>query len=99
MAKGIVKELYTPIRDNVCTYSSTVYWSYTCQSEKMIGWRLSHQFFVALFMIGCIGIVVDASRVILTDNGYNNLVVAISYETPITQSETIINNLQVCVIK
>ena len=47
-------------------------------------------------MIGFIGIVVDASRVILTDNGYNNLVVAISYETPITQSETIINNLQVC---
>ena len=62
----------------------------------MIGWRLSHQFFVALFMIGFIGIVVDASRVILTDNGYNILVVAISYETPITQSETIINNLQVC---
>jgi hypothetical protein len=40
--------------------------------------------------------IVDATRVTLSNNnGYKNLVVAISYETPRAQSEMIINNIQV----
>ena len=42
---------------------------------------------------------VEASRVTLTNNGYKNLVVAISNETPVNQSDIIISNIKVNSIK
>ena len=38
----------------------------------------------------------QASRVIITENGYSDLVVAVSPDVPSNQSQLIIGNIQVC---
>jgi hypothetical protein len=56
------------------------------------------QLFVLLFVINTAewhDVTVGASRVTLTDNGYKNLVVAISPAAQIDQSESIIKNIKV----
>lgn len=70
--------------------------SILAQSDKMVRWTLTLRFWVSLLMINSgrwIGI--DASRVTMTNSGYNNLVVAISSETPASQSGIIIDNIKV----
>jgi hypothetical protein len=60
--------------------------------------QLSVLFFL-LYNTGWYHIAVEASRVTLTNNGYKNLVVAISSETPVNQSDIIISNIKVNSIK
>jgi hypothetical protein len=73
-----------------------VFSSILAQSDKMVRWTLTLRFWVSLLMISCgrwIGM--DASRVTMTESSYNNLVVAISSETPVSQSGIIIDNIKV----
>ncbi len=66
--------------------------------DKMDKSTLAQWFATLLFVIytaSWAGIAVEASKVTLTKNGYNDLVVAISSEAPVDQAETIINNIKV----
>jgi hypothetical protein len=55
--------------------------------------------FVIYTANGRSGIAVEASKVVLNKNGYDDLVVAISTEAPVAQAETIIDNIKVCILK
>lgn len=68
------------------------------QSDKM-GRSALVRLFVLIFVINATGrndrVSVNASRVTLTNNGYRNLVVAISPSAHADQSEIIISNIKV----
>ncbi len=67
------------------------------QSDKM-GRSGLVRLFVLIFVINATGrndVSVNASRVTLTNNGYKNLVVAISPSAHADQSEIIISNIKV----
>ena len=68
------------------------------QSDKMDRSALV-RLFVLIFVINATGrndhVSVNASRVTLTNNGYRNLVVAISPSAHADQSEIIISNIKV----
>jgi hypothetical protein len=67
------------------------------QSDKM-GRSALARLFVLIFVINATGrndVSVNASRVTLTNNGYKNLVVAISPSAHADQSEIIISNIKV----
>lgn len=72
------------------------------QSDRMDKSTL-RQLFVSLLFVICTGswagISVDASRVTLNQNGYNDLVVAISSEAPVEKAQTIISNIKVGLIR
>jgi hypothetical protein len=55
--------------------------------------------FVIYTASGRSGIAVEASKVALNKNGYDDLVVAISTEAPVAQAETIIDNIKVYILK
>lgn len=44
-------------------------------------------------------VVAQASRVTINENGYSDLVVAVSPDVPFNQSQLIIENIQVCVYR